>query len=31
MRVFDRPGPINTDEIIEIVKAASSKTVKLAT
>jgi len=25
MRVFDRPGPVNTDEVIEIVKAASSK------
>jgi len=25
MRVFQRPGPINTDEIIEIVKAAPSK------
>lgn len=25
MRVFERPGPINTDEVIEIVKAASSK------
>lgn len=25
MRVFERPGPVNTDEIIEIVKGASSK------
>ena len=25
MRVFERPGPINTDEVIEIVKAASPK------
>jgi hypothetical protein len=25
MRVFERPGPINTDEVIEIVKAASFK------
>jgi uncharacterized protein len=25
MRVFERPGPINTDEVIEIVKAVSSK------
>jgi len=25
MRVFERPGPVNTDEIIEIVRAASSK------
>ena len=25
MRVFERPGPVNTDEVIEIVKAVSSK------
>lgn len=25
MRVFERPGPVNTDEVIEIAKAASSK------
>ncbi len=25
MKVFERPGPINTDEIIEIVRATSSK------
>jgi hypothetical protein len=24
MRVFERPGPVNTDEVIEIVKAVSS-------
>ena len=24
MRVFDRPGPINTSEVIEIVKSASA-------
>lgn len=25
MRVFDRPGPVNTDEVIEIVQTTSSK------
>jgi uncharacterized protein len=25
MRVFERPGPVNTDEVIEIAKAVSSK------
>ena len=25
MRVFERPGPVNTDEVIEIVKAVSSR------
>jgi len=25
MRVFERPGPVNTDDVIEIAKAASSK------
>lgn len=25
MRVFERPGPVNTDEVIEIARAASSK------
>jgi uncharacterized protein len=25
VRVFERPGPVNTDEVIEIAKAASSK------
>ena len=25
MRVFERPGPVNTDEVIEIVKTVSSK------
>lgn len=25
MRVFERPGPINTDEVIKVVKAASSQ------
>jgi uncharacterized protein len=25
VRVFERPGPINTDEVIEIVKAVSSR------
>jgi len=25
MRVFERPGPVNTDEVIKIVKAVSSK------
>ncbi len=25
MRVFDRPGPVNTDEVIEIVKTESAK------
>jgi hypothetical protein len=25
MRVFERPGPVNTDEVIEIIKARSSK------
>ena len=31
MRVFKRPGPINTDEVIEIVKASSSKYKYLVT
>jgi uncharacterized protein len=25
MRVFERPGPVNTDEFIEIVRAASNR------
>jgi uncharacterized protein len=25
MRVFERPGPINTDEVIQVVKTASSQ------
>jgi len=31
VRVFKRPGPINTDEVIEIVKASSSKYKYLVT
>jgi hypothetical protein len=31
VRVFDRPGPINTDEVIKIVNAASSKYKYLVT
>ena len=31
MRVFERPGPVNTDDVIEIVKAVSSKYKYLVT
>ena len=31
MRVFDRPGPINTNEVIKIVNAASSRYKYLVT